>query len=56
VTGRLVFRDKTHAADDENRYLLRGLDEHGHRLPSGVYFLRLQSQNATAVSKLVIAR
>jgi hypothetical protein len=56
VTGRLVFRDITRASRGDNRYLLHGLDANGTRLPSGVYFLRLQSGLAIADSKLVIAR
>lgn len=56
VTGRLIFRDETQASGGVNRYLLRGLDAEGNQLPSGVYFLRLQSSQGTAVFKLVIAR
>lgn len=56
VTGHLVFSDTFRASNGENRYVLRGMDNRGNRLSSGVYFLRLQSGSAVAVSKLVIAR
>lgn len=56
VAGKLVFRDKIRTLSGENRYLLRGQDSDGTRLPSGVYFLRLLSGRESAAAKLVITR
>jgi len=56
VAGHLVFQDTAHASRGTNQYLHRDRDIAGRQLPSGVYFLRLRSGRASAVTKLVIAR
>jgi hypothetical protein len=58
VTGRVVknFGDLSIYRSPFNQLSWNGMDDSGFRLPAGVYFVRLKSDNFKAVEKIILLK
>jgi hypothetical protein len=56
VRGRLVRRLAARAGTPDGRSHWNGLDEHGARVPDGVYFIRLETPTVTLTERITVIR
>ncbi|MGB3340325.1 MAG: Omp28-related outer membrane protein [bacterium] len=56
ATGRLIKKFDAHSVNKYKQMSWDALDQNGNRVPNGIYFLKLQSEQKTLIKKVLFVR